>query len=450
MLSLSELRRALAARGLEFSDSQLKRLRRDGLLPVGDQRHRGGVRGSESLYPAWAVDQLELVSRLSAGERRFAQLRVLVRWHGGWVRPDQLRAAMVELLEPISAAARRVAEPVVDQTDRADRLAQDMAAHPGRSGISRLMQQRLNNVAEDIERTMYAFAALATRSPVEWENHDPENPTESLLAVVERAFGIDRARQDDIGGQGPLMRERESSEQMLVQLQEAGAFDLLDLAAAFTEASDEAIERALEDAIAFAGMSGAFEAIESIAGQDVAGLGSVSELGRAEAVIDRVMLVRGLLLIRPLVPDGALEKIVQAASDAGPQLGAAQALARALPQHAWLLGARGAERLAALPAAERDKVIGEIRAFLDAHPDLAAMARAHTGGTDAEAPAIGATDAVRAGDRACRTPVPSNSAGRGRGRAPAACDRATNERARSRATRGHRSRPASAWRRPRG
>jgi hypothetical protein len=316
MLTLSKLRRALAVRGLEYSDSQLKRRRRDGLLPVGAQRHRGGVRGSESLYPAWAVDQLELVSRISTRERRFAQLRALVRWHGGWVRPDQLRAAMVELLEPISSAARAVTDTVVDQTDRADRLAQDMTAHPGRSGISRLMRQRLDNVAEDIERTMYAFSALATRSPVEWENHDPENPAESLLTVVERAFGIDRARQDEIGGQGPLMCERESSERMLAQLQQAGAFDLLDLAAVLSAASEEAIERAFEDAIAFACLSGAFEAIETIAGQDVAGLGSVSEIGGADAVIDRVMLVRGLLLIRPLVPEGAPEEVVKAATNA--------------------------------------------------------------------------------------------------------------------------------------
>ena len=123
-LSLAELRRALRASGLEFSDSQLKRLRREGLLAVEGQRHRPGVRGSESLYPAWAVGQLELVSRLGAMERRFAQLRVLVRWHGGWVRPDQLRASLIALLEPMSAAARRVTETPVDEGDRADRLAQ--------------------------------------------------------------------------------------------------------------------------------------------------------------------------------------------------------------------------------------------------------------------------------------------------------------------------------------
>ena len=83
------------------------------------------------------------------------------------------------------------------------------------------MRQRLGNV-EDIQRAAYAFAALATGSPVDWENHDPNDPTESLLAVFERATGFDRARQDDIGGNGPLMPECESTEEILAELQEAG------------------------------------------------------------------------------------------------------------------------------------------------------------------------------------------------------------------------------------
>jgi hypothetical protein len=112
-LTLAELRRALALRGIELSDSQLKRLRREGLLLVREQRHRAGLRGSESLYPAWTVDQLELVDRLAREERRFAQLRVLVRWHGGWVQPDKLRATLTELLEAISVKARAIAGETV-------------------------------------------------------------------------------------------------------------------------------------------------------------------------------------------------------------------------------------------------------------------------------------------------------------------------------------------------
>jgi hypothetical protein len=328
------------------------------------------MRGSESLYPASAVNQLELVARLQVKERRFAQLRVLVRWHGGWVRPDKLRDSMIGLLEAMSALARRVTADTVDESDRADRLAAAMIRWPGRSGVSRLMRRRLNNVVDDIQRAAYAFAALATRSPIEWENHDPNEPTEPLLKVFERASGFDRARSDDISGEGPLMDERESTEEMLAELQQVGLFDILDLGAAFENTSDEAIERAFDDAIAFAGLHDAFDAIQSIAGEDVAGLGSIAELSAARDVLDLAALVRGLLLMRPLIPEGALEGIVEAAATVGPQLRAAQELARALPHLIPYLGVGGAERLDALDASERERVTSQVRAYLAARPEL--------------------------------------------------------------------------------
>jgi hypothetical protein len=372
-LTLCELHEATAARGVAFSDSQLKRLRREGLLPVEGQLHRRGVRGSESLYPGWTVGQLELVARLQARERRFAQLRVLVRWHGGWVRSDKLRASLMGLVNAVSAQARRMTTNTVDETDRADRLAEAMTRRPGRSGVSRLMRRRLNNVVDDIQRAAYAFAALSMRSPLEWDNHDPNEPTEPLLNVFERASGFDRARQDDIAGNGPLMGARESTQELLAELQQTGLFDILDLGAAFETASDEAIEQAFDDAIAFAGLHGTFEAIQSLLGDDIAGLGSVSELTAAQEALDLATLVRGLLLMRPLMSEGALESIVEAARQAGPQLQAAQELARALPHLIQFLCPDGPERLNALPADQREQVASEVQDYLAHRPELVAV-----------------------------------------------------------------------------
>ena len=168
------------------------------------------------------------------------------------------------------------------------------------------------------------------------------------------------------------MREPDTSQAILAELQDAGVFDLLDAGAPFTTATDEAIERAFDDAIAFAGLAEAFEAIQSLAGDDVAGLGSITELGRAREAIDLVMVVRGLLLLRPLTDEGAIE-----ASLRPPRSGATTAsragTSRALPHLLPLLGPAWRRAARALPAGERDRVTGEVRAYLDARPELVAM-----------------------------------------------------------------------------
>lgn len=208
---------------------------------------------------------------------------------------------------------------------------------------------------------------------MKWDNHDPHEPTEPLLNVLERASGIDRARRDEIAGNGPLVGARESTEALLAELQQTGLFDILDLGAIFEAASDEAIEQAFDDAIAFAGLHRTFEAIQSVLGDDIAGLGSVSELTAAKEALDLAALVRGLLLMRPLMPEGALESIVEAAREAGPQLQAAQELARALPHLIQFLGPDGPGRLDALSADERERVTSEVRDYLANRPELVAV-----------------------------------------------------------------------------
>jgi hypothetical protein len=368
-ISTDELRGRLRAHGVTFSDSQFKRLRRTGLLVAGGQEHRRGRRGSATMYPAWAVEQLLLVARLTAVERRFAQLCVAVRWEGGWVRPNALRAALVRLLDAVSQHATTAVAGAVDDDERADRLAMAIAGR-GTSGLSRLVRERLAGVNEGVERAAFACAALTAATPPDWSNHDPADPTPSLMVVFETASGIDRARKDDLAGTGPLLRNDLPTEQHLRELQQGGLFNLFDLGAAFISASDAAIEQAFKDAIAVVGLSGAFDAIQHFAGRDAGGLASVSELGAIDDALGRAGLVRTMLLMQPLIPDGALEEIVAAADESSPALREAADLAQALPHLAQYLGAAGAKRLAEVPDDERERIAAEVRAYLAERGEL--------------------------------------------------------------------------------
>ena len=373
LISLGELRSALEAHGVVLSGRQLKRLRVEGLLLCMGQRHPLGLRGSESVYPRWAVKQLELVAGLERRERRFLQLRILVAWHGGWVEPGLLRSSLAGLLERVSAHARRLVAGHRDKGDQADRLVQAMRRAPGATGAARLMRARLGQAAFDVERLAYALAALAVRAEIEWENHDPADPMESLGVLFERASGIDRARRDTIAGSEPFLCDAEPTPAILDRLQEAGCFDLLDLGRAFREADDESIGQAFTDARRLAGLASLFDALQAAEGEDVAGVGSLTQLvaddldARAVAVI-----VRNFLLLQSLVPSHALETIARAAEQARPSLEAVLEIRAGLPQYADFMGVDGSQLLAALPAAERTRITSEIRAYVDRHPGLRA------------------------------------------------------------------------------
>jgi hypothetical protein len=77
-----------------------------------------------------------------------------------------------------------------------------------------------------------------------------------------------------------------------------------------------------------------------------------------------------MLLMRPLIPDGALEEIVAAADESSPALREAADLAQALPHLAQYLGAAGAKRLAEVPDDERERIAAEVRAYLAERGEL--------------------------------------------------------------------------------
>ena len=373
LISLGELRSALAASGVVWSDRQLKRLRVEGLLLCAGQRHPLGLRGSESVYPRSAVEQLELVAGLGRREGRFVHLRILVAWHGGWVEPELLRASLAGLLERVSVHARALVAGHSDEGDQADRLAQAMRLSPGRTGAARLMRARLAQASTDVERLAYALAGLAVRAEIEWENHNPADPIESLGAVFERASGIDRARRDSIAGSEPFLRDVEPTPAILDRLQQAGCFDLLDLGRAFRQANDESIGQAFTDARRLAKLASFFDALQAAEGEDVAGVGSLTQLVADDLDAWAVaVIVRNFLLLQSLVPSYALETIARAAEEARPSIEAVLEIRAGLPQYADFVGVDGPRLLAALPAAERERITSEIRVYVERHPGLRA------------------------------------------------------------------------------
>lgn len=294
--------------GCVVTSHRLKRLRAVGLMPRPLVRH-GGVRGSRSFYPAWAADQLVIVCRVQERERRFDELRVLVWWEGGWVESSRLRAAMRELLAPMARELAPYAH--LDPYDAADELSSQLARGRSRSATGKLLRHRLRN-AEDRRSMMSMIALLIFGGDPGWDvGPAGDDRDESLGALFERASGIDRARDDALGDDGPWLLAHDEVAEMLEPLQAAGFFDMIEPRRAIEEASDAALEQAREDVrLIMQPLGMVARAIEAQRGSDIGGLGSLRAL--ADDATDAawlVWLMRSLLIIRQVLGDERLEAV---------------------------------------------------------------------------------------------------------------------------------------------
>lgn len=371
-LSLDELIAAVGTRGCRVTCAQIKRLRTGGLLRCLGQEHRQGLHGTRSRYAPSEVDQLELVMRLGQIERRFDHRRVLVAWHGGWVEPQALRNSLATILAKTSVQIRKQTAGMKDPEDAADRLVRS-EHHKGRlSKQRRLIRQRLGGSARAEHSAIYALATLAFGGSPALSEHDPNSTEEPLGHIIERAVGIDKARTDRLGSRGPLVPSDVSVEEVLSSLQRAGMLDMRELEQAVLTASDEQIQQAFEDAQTIADLGPFGEAAEASYGEDVAGLGSLTA-GRPDAhdAATISFLVRYMLLMRRIVPDGAIET---AANQRARLVSTALIeLRKQFPEHADVLTFEIDAKLAELPDGEADALRCKFRDFLRSRADLRSL-----------------------------------------------------------------------------
>lgn len=318
-LSLGELGARLRERDIDFSPSQLKRLRREGLLPGGGQAHERGLRGSVSRYPSWAVEHLALVAKLARIERRFDQRRILVAWHEGWVEPAMLRDSLCRVLDGVSEKTREVAAGQGDELEATERLAKAMIDAPGRSPISGLMRTRLGGKNLDMLAFGLAAVLLGVPEQISWENHDPNSQEPALISVLDRAFGLDRAREDQVMGHPSILSPHTSTESLLGEITAMGAMDARDLGRPVREADDARLAEGFADARTVVSLGLLAEAAQAIGGHDVGGMASLTTIIEGDRdALGIAVQVRQAIVIAPHVPAGRFKAIAESMRQAAP------------------------------------------------------------------------------------------------------------------------------------
>jgi hypothetical protein len=373
-LGETELLDTVAACGLERPTAhQLKRWRRAGLVPRPRVLHTTGKRGSHALYPPWAVDQLAAVARLHSSVHGLDDLIVAMWWEGQWAAPDALRVALCAPLEKLSQEARGARNDAGDPYDAADRLLAKMNDGGRPSALVSLMRSRLSGRA-DYHDVLWTLLVLGLGGAAPWEEEDQSQPDSSpgALALLEKAMGVEHDGRATPVGTAAWPPADIDLGGVVTRLRDAGGFDLDDMAQPIRDASTEQLAQAREDARLFAGPLALIgSVIKDLTGANLAGLASLSTFDPA-STSSRAGLVRSMLILRPLVGDGAFVVIADLVKREHARYVAIAELRGALPQHADFLKADFAAQLAALPPEHAELVRAEVRAVLDARPLLGA------------------------------------------------------------------------------
>ena len=354
------------------TSDQLKRWRRAGLLPRPRLEHRAGLRGSQSLYPAWAAEQLLAIVRRHRSDHRLGELSTALWWEGAWVDPQMLREALILPLTRFSIEAEKARGGESDPHEAADAILKAMPDDGKSSELVALIRRRLTGRGDFIN-LMWTFLVIAFGGEAPWEQEDQsrEDPAPTALELLLKSAGIDQAMSMSPSERPSWLPADFDPHRFIADLRGAGGFAIEDAARPIRDASEQALIQARADAVLFSGPLARIGAIlEAFVGEDVAGLGLLRAITPTSA-FGRASLIRTMLILRELTGDEAFCAIGELVESTQARFDAIAELRAALPQHESLLRANYEERLAALEPEHAKQVRRDVVNYLEAHPSVA-------------------------------------------------------------------------------
>lgn len=377
-MTTEQLLAAIALDGHETpSEAQLKRWAARGLLPRSVQHHPPGRPGSTTRWPPGTLGRLSALLDHHEHERRLDRLAFKLWWDGHGIEPTVIRPILAALIDQFIEPIRAVRRQHPDPFDAADAAVTKARQSQGRSPAFRLLRSRVGGNDGYLDTAMHTFFLLAFGGEPQWDNEhdDPAAVDEpSVRDLIGRAMSFDHARTDRIAGGEPWLAEVPDVARDLSFLRDAGIFDVDDPARLILEASDTALDQARRDAVLFCDqLTVIVEAAEIIFGRDIAGLGSLSTMGKGrDGDQFRAYFVRYCLLLRDLVPEGSIEQIAAVTEAAVVVARGVVDLRAAFPKLKPYLKGDSRARLAKLPTDTRQRVFTRVTTFIDSRPHLSA------------------------------------------------------------------------------
>lgn len=205
--SKEELLAAAASAGLEVSDAQLARWHRAGLLPRPQVRSLGRGKGTESLYPPGSSERLVRVAQVHVEEHRLSN----AAWRLWWEDGGPLTKSARQFLSQVATGLDKEREYVVDLVER-DAAGDPTAVEEMDKLLNSMERGRLPQPLGQARRrsgtsqfpTVGRIILEIIADRFQGFRVDPETG-ENDGALLERSWGLDRARTDRLAAAGPWL-----------------------------------------------------------------------------------------------------------------------------------------------------------------------------------------------------------------------------------------------------
>jgi hypothetical protein len=294
-------------------------------------------------------------------------------WDGHEVDEPALRRVLTTPLERASQEAREFFSSFSDAHEAAEAATAELLDGRASSQWLGIALRRLDRNVIDLSSVLHSLLVLALGGTPAWE-FDEFGPGDAQLGeLIDRAIGVERAKRDAMPGGNVWLPDPPDPRETLLEMQAAGAFDLLDLAPIVHQASlrrlvdARELAKLLSDSLAVIARG-----LEAMYTRDHAGVATLRMLGeRRFTRFERVMLLRVCLVLGSLVEPERIEEVSTAARTAAPLSELYLCLRSALREHDPSLSATSTAELEALPDDVRSAVGDVVRKQLADHPEWA-------------------------------------------------------------------------------
>lgn len=192
----------MSSTGFIITKTELARWHRAGLLPRPQRRSLGRGRGMVSVYPPGTTDQLLALCTIHHSEKRLPY----VAWRLWWAGYDVPMSYAQQFLEEAAATWRRAIEELQALAEHPEMMAEQIE----RTRIKRFPFKPLTQARKRVGRKDFpTFIAILVRiASGTFEGYliEPQTGTDAReRVIVEKAFGLRRARTERIAGAKPWL-----------------------------------------------------------------------------------------------------------------------------------------------------------------------------------------------------------------------------------------------------